>query len=168
MSAGLQAERATLSGVVPAVPRSITHVWPALPGAGVTPVLLAAQLGIEHQSIRPSSRGRHFAERFAAAGFETTAVVGGAALAEIGGLERGFASYSGGLDDAMALAAGRMRTKLLGAREALDGGVRRGVLGDARVAAPITRALDGHGTSILAGAAGGRGEGACVREEAAR
>jgi hypothetical protein len=42
-------------------PESIMHVWPALPGSGLTPVLFGALLGVP-QWIRPSSRGRHFAE----------------------------------------------------------------------------------------------------------
>lgn len=45
-------------------------------------------------------------------------------------------------------AEGRMRIKLLGAREALDGGVGRVVIGDARGARPIARALAGTGTVI--------------------
>jgi hypothetical protein len=42
-------------------PESITHIWPALPGAGLMPVLYGALLGVP-QRVRPSSRGRHFAE----------------------------------------------------------------------------------------------------------
>lgn len=45
-------------------------------------------------------------------------------------------------------AQGRMRIKLLGAKEALAGGVERVVLGDARGERPIMRGLDGEGTSI--------------------
>jgi acetylglutamate/LysW-gamma-L-alpha-aminoadipate kinase len=45
-------------------------------------------------------------------------------------------------------AQGRMRIKLLGAQEALAGGVRQVVLGDARGPGPITRALAGEGTVI--------------------
>ena len=52
------------------------------------------------------------------------------------------------LDPAMARAGGRMKKKLLGARSALDGGVGRVVLGDARVARPIASALAGRGTVI--------------------
>jgi len=52
------------------------------------------------------------------------------------------------LDGAMSYAGGRMKKKLLGAREALDGGVRRVVLGDARSARPVSRALAGEGTLI--------------------
>lgn len=45
-------------------------------------------------------------------------------------------------------AKGRMRIKLLAAQEALEGGVERVVLGDARIESPISRALLGHGTVI--------------------
>jgi [amino group carrier protein]-L-2-aminoadipate 6-kinase len=45
-------------------------------------------------------------------------------------------------------AEGRMRIKLLGAQEALTGGVERVVLGDARGQRPILRALDGAGTGV--------------------
>lgn len=45
-------------------------------------------------------------------------------------------------------AQGRMRIKLLGAQEALQGGVRRVMLGDARGEQPVLRALDGQGTVI--------------------
>src|SRR5690554_2166522 len=45
-------------------PQSIVHIWPALPGAGLTPVLYGALLGAP-QWIRPSRRGRHFAEYIA-------------------------------------------------------------------------------------------------------
>lgn len=49
---------------------------------------------------------------------------------------------------ARTYARGRMRIKLLGAQEALAGGVRRVVLGDARGPQPVTRALAGEGTVI--------------------
>lgn len=45
-------------------------------------------------------------------------------------------------------AEGRMRIKLLGAKEALAAGVTRVVIGDARGANPISRALNGEGTVI--------------------
>jgi len=54
-----------------------------------------------------------------------------------------------GLDDVAETAAeGRMRIKLLGAREALEGGVERVVIGDARRDGPIRAALAGQGTVI--------------------
>ena len=52
------------------------------------------------------------------------------------------------LDSARESAQGRMRIKLLGAEEALEGGVQRVVIGDARSAEPITRALAGAGTVV--------------------
>ncbi len=45
-------------------------------------------------------------------------------------------------------AEGRMRIKLLGAQEALDGGVGRVVIGDSRGEQPIVRHLNGAGTVI--------------------
>ncbi len=45
-------------------------------------------------------------------------------------------------------AQGRMKRKLLGAQEALNGGVRRVVLADGRADSPIRRALAGEGTVI--------------------
>jgi len=52
------------------------------------------------------------------------------------------------MDAYAPLAAGRMRMKLLGAQEALRAGVERVVLGDARSATCVTRALAGDGTVI--------------------
>lgn len=50
------------------------------------------------------------------------------------------------IDLAMAAARGRMRVKVLAAREALEGGVARVVIGDARVPRPISHACQGLGT----------------------
>jgi len=51
-------------------------------------------------------------------------------------------------DDALAMAQGRMKKKVLSAFEALRGGVGRVVFADARVKEPIQRALRGEGTVI--------------------
>jgi [amino group carrier protein]-L-2-aminoadipate 6-kinase len=48
----------------------------------------------------------------------------------------------------LPVAQGRMKKKVLGAAEALSGGVGRVVLGDARGAQPVARALMGEGTVI--------------------
>jgi acetylglutamate/LysW-gamma-L-alpha-aminoadipate kinase len=48
----------------------------------------------------------------------------------------------------LPVAQGRMKKKVLGAAEALGGGVRRVILGDARSAHPVSRALAGYGTVI--------------------
>lgn len=50
------------------------------------------------------------------------------------------------LDQALALAGAGMKKKVLGAYEALDGGVRRVVIADGRIARPILAALEGGGT----------------------
>ena len=51
-------------------------------------------------------------------------------------------------DDAMDIAQGRMKKKVMGAREALEGGVGTVILGDARLEQPIRRALQGCGTVL--------------------
>jgi acetylglutamate/LysW-gamma-L-alpha-aminoadipate kinase len=52
------------------------------------------------------------------------------------------------LEEALSFAEGRMKKKVLGADEALKGGVGRVVIGDGRVENPISRALAGNGTVI--------------------
>ena len=49
---------------------------------------------------------------------------------------------------AVDAAQGRMKKKVLGAEEALKGGVRRVVIADGRVSHPISKALAGEGTVI--------------------
>ena len=51
-------------------------------------------------------------------------------------------------EEAMALAQGRMKVKVLGAVEAVQAGVGRVVLADARVEQPVRKALAGHGTTV--------------------
>jgi [amino group carrier protein]-L-2-aminoadipate 6-kinase len=46
------------------------------------------------------------------------------------------------------LAQGRMKKKVLGAEEALKGGVCRVVIADGRIGNPISNALAGNGTVI--------------------
>lgn len=53
------------------------------------------------------------------------------------------------LDQAMDWAQGRMKRKVLGAQEALAGGVSRVIIGDGRVDNPVTQALNGMGTVFL-------------------
>ncbi len=53
------------------------------------------------------------------------------------------------LEDALEnIAQGRMKRKVLAAKEALDGGVKRVILSDARVEEPISNGLAGNGTTI--------------------
>ena len=53
------------------------------------------------------------------------------------------------LDNALNWAEGRMKRKVIGAQEALNGGVSRVIIGDGRVANPATEALAGAGTVFL-------------------
>jgi acetylglutamate/LysW-gamma-L-alpha-aminoadipate kinase len=52
------------------------------------------------------------------------------------------------LDEAAALAQGRMKKKAMAAREAIEGGVRRVILASGRAERPLERALAGDGTTI--------------------
>jgi acetylglutamate/LysW-gamma-L-alpha-aminoadipate kinase len=52
------------------------------------------------------------------------------------------------VEEFLPVAQGRMKKKVLGAAEALAGGVGRVILGDARQTQPVSRALAGHGTVI--------------------
>ena len=51
-------------------------------------------------------------------------------------------------EPALAVAAGRMKRKVLAAVAAVDGGVGRAVLADGRRVGPLARALAGHGTVV--------------------
>jgi acetylglutamate/LysW-gamma-L-alpha-aminoadipate kinase len=52
------------------------------------------------------------------------------------------------LEEALNIAEGRMKKKVLGAQEALLGGVRQVIIADGRVASPIANAIAGNGTVI--------------------
>ncbi len=52
------------------------------------------------------------------------------------------------VDDYMSFAEGRMKKKVMGAAEAVAEGVGRVVFADARVATPVTAAMQGQGTVI--------------------
>ena len=58
------------------------------------------------------------------------------------------------VEDYLSFAQGRMKKKILGAAEAVRGGVKRVILGDARVENPIRSALDGRGTVVRQGPVG--------------
>jgi acetylglutamate/LysW-gamma-L-alpha-aminoadipate kinase len=77
-------------------------------------------------------------------------------LSNVPGLLRSFPDEStlierierSAVEEYLPIAQGRMKKKVLGASEALAGGVGRVILGDARVAQPISRALAGAATVI--------------------
>jgi Acetylglutamate kinase len=52
------------------------------------------------------------------------------------------------LPAALEMAQGRIKKKVLGAQEALQGGANRVIIADGRCNQPITAALDGSGTLI--------------------
>lgn len=54
------------------------------------------------------------------------------------------------LDEALDFAEGRMKKKVLGAREAIEGGVGKVIMADGRIEAPISNALAGNGTIVTA------------------
>ena len=51
-------------------------------------------------------------------------------------------------NDFIAVAGGRMKKKVLGATEAIEGGVKKVIFADGRVSQPVSRALEGGGTHI--------------------
>ena len=53
------------------------------------------------------------------------------------------------IDSALQWAQGRMKRKVLAAKEALDGGLRQVIIGDGRVASPVSQALSGSGTRFM-------------------
>ena len=55
---------------------------------------------------------------------------------------------AGEIEDFMSVAEGRMKKKVMGAGEALRGGVGRVIFADGRVREPVRRALSGEGTVI--------------------
>jgi acetylglutamate/LysW-gamma-L-alpha-aminoadipate kinase len=52
------------------------------------------------------------------------------------------------ISNVMEAAQGRMKKKILGAQEALEGGVKRVIIADGRIQNPISNALAGNGTVI--------------------
>lgn len=52
------------------------------------------------------------------------------------------------VEEYLAFAQDRMKKKVLGAAEAVQGGVGRVVFGDARIAKPVRQALEGQGTVV--------------------
>jgi acetylglutamate/LysW-gamma-L-alpha-aminoadipate kinase len=50
------------------------------------------------------------------------------------------------MNNALDWAQGRMKRKVIGAQEALEGGVQRVIIGDGRVSNPVQQSLQGEGT----------------------
>jgi len=116
--------------------------------AGFTPVVSPPAISTEHEPINVDA-DRAAAQTAAALGAEELLL-----LSNVPGLLRRFPDEASlvprvsraAIDDAVEWAQGRMKKKVLGAGEALGGGVGRVVIGDARAHDPISRALAGAGT----------------------
>jgi len=115
-----------------------------------TPVV--APLAISHQGEMVNVDGDRAAAAVAVTlGAETLVL-----LSNVPGLLRDFPDESslihrigrGEVEAHFPYAQGRMKKKLLGAREALEGGAGRVILGDGRIESPISQALAGKGTVI--------------------
>jgi acetylglutamate/LysW-gamma-L-alpha-aminoadipate kinase len=125
-------------------------------GAGCTQVVAPLAVGQGGEALNVDA-DRAAAMIAAALSAETLVLLTGAP-----GLLRAFPDEStlirtlpaGRLDEALAFAEGRMKKKVLGASEALAGGVGRVIIADGRVAEPIRQALAGQGTHITAGGQG--------------
>ncbi|MBS1252580.1 MAG: [LysW]-aminoadipate kinase [Anaerolineales bacterium] len=132
------------------VERVNTDLLQPLLNAGYLPVLTPPAISYEGEAINVDG------DRAAGA----TAIAFGAEvlllLSNVPGLLRDFPDEgsliqhvpAGEIDAAAEFAEGRMRMKILGAREALEGGVGCVILGDARVEQPVRRTLEGQGTVI--------------------
>lgn len=118
--------------------------------AGMTPVLTPPGMSEEHEPINVDAD--RASARTASALEAGTLVI----LSNVPGLLREFPDESSlidelaraDLDAALELADGRMKKKVLAAREAIEAGVPRVILADARAEQPIRRALCGEGTVI--------------------
>ncbi|MEM7309859.1 MAG: [LysW]-aminoadipate kinase [Planctomycetota bacterium] len=139
--------RDTWTGTVERVNATLLR---SLIDAGLVPVLTPPAASVDGEAINVDG------DRAAAA---TAAALGAEALlllSNVPGLLARFPDESSlvpalagaDLEGARERAEGRMRVKLLGAGEALAGGVGRVVIGDARGAEPVRRALAGAGTVI--------------------
>lgn len=124
----------------------------ALLAAGYTPVV--APLALSHRGEALNVDADRAAAMIAAASGASTLIL----LTAAPGLLRHFPDVNSlipelklaHIDQAIEAAQGRMKKKVLGAQEALQGGVQRVLIADGRVEAPIRRALQGEGTAILA------------------
>ena len=139
--------RGEWSGVIQQVNVSLLRL---LLDHGYTPVI--APLAISHQGEMVNVDGDRAAAAVAGALQAETLVL----LSNVPGLLRDLPDESslirsigrGEVEAHFPYAQGRMKKKLLGAKEALEGGVGRVVLSDGRIESPISQSLAGKGTVI--------------------
>jgi [amino group carrier protein]-L-2-aminoadipate 6-kinase len=139
--------RDDLSGKVEQVNAPLLEL---LLGAGYLPVICPPALSFEGQAINVDGDR---ASAAIAVALKAEALV---LLSNVPGLLSAFPDESSLVprierakaDEYTGFAQGRMKVKVLGALEAIDAGVGRVVLGDARLEQPVQRALAGQGTTI--------------------
>ncbi|MFQ6059582.1 MAG: [LysW]-aminoadipate kinase [Anaerolineae bacterium] len=139
--------RGEWSGVIQQVNVSLLRL---LLDHGYTPVI--APLAISHEGEMVNVDGDRAAAAVAAALQAETLVL----LSNVPGLLMDFPDENslihrigrGEVESYFPYAQGRMKRKLLGAKEALEGGVGRVILGEGRIEAPLSQALAGKGTVI--------------------
>jgi acetylglutamate/LysW-gamma-L-alpha-aminoadipate kinase len=127
-----------------------TALLTALLDAGYTPVLTPPAISYEGEAINVDG------DRAAAATAVALRAEGLVILSNVPGLLECFPDEStlirhipgDRLKVYMAVAEGRMKKKVMGAGEALTGGVPRVIFADGRVTRPVQRALAGEGTVI--------------------
>lgn len=132
------------------VERVNTALLLALLGAGLLPVLTPPAASHAGEAINVDG-DRAAAMTAVALGAESLVI-----LSDVPGLLERFPEErslirripKGQTDRYLELAGGRMKKKVLGAAEALAGGVRRVVFADGRRSEPLQRALAGQGTVI--------------------
>lgn len=126
------------------------HLLRLLLAQGYTPVI--APLAVDAEGEALNTDADRMAAMVAAALGAGTLIL----LTAVAGLLREFPDEASlirrldrdEIDSAMELAQGRMKMKVLGAQEALEGGVGRVIMADGRVETPISAALAGGGTTI--------------------
>jgi len=127
-----------------------THLLHLLLDNGYTPVVSPPAVSSAGEAINVD--GDRAAAMIASALVASRLII----LSNIPGLLRAFPDEStlighirySELDQALSLAEGRMKKKVLGASEAITAGVAQVVFGDARVERPILNAMGGKGTVI--------------------
>lgn len=132
------------------VERVNTGLIVSLIAAGLLPVLTPPAASYQGDAINVDG-DRAAARTAAALGVETLVI-----LSDVPGLLERFPDEASlirriprdAVDGFVAIAADRMKKKVLGASEALAGGVRRVIFADGRCREPLRRALAGEGTVL--------------------
>jgi acetylglutamate/LysW-gamma-L-alpha-aminoadipate kinase len=127
-----------------------TALLQLLIGGGYFPVLTPPGASTNGEAINVDGDR---AAAMVAAAFKADALV---ILTDVAGLMRSFPDESTLISEIpraraeqfMEFAEGRMKKKVLGAVEAIEGGIKKVIFADGRVESPISRALNGAGTHI--------------------